>query len=397
MLWSYVHIQITGADVSGVMRNICEQGIVLENVRAEDGLCVRAVIRYRDLMRVKHMVKKANHRITVIHIGGLFILLSNLVKRPVLVLSVALLVFLSFWIPSRVFFVGVEGNRNVLTTRILQEAESCGICFGSKRSYVRSEIVKNNLLEAIPELQWVGVNTKGCTAMISVREDASQKNSSEAIGYSNIVADRDGIVLYTSVTAGMPACAVGDAVKEGQVLVSGWQDLGLLVKTTRASGEIFAQTERKIEMVTPLTLTQKGQIQQDRMEYSLIVGKKRINLSKGSGISYVGCDKIYASYYLTLPGGFVLPLALETNSKVIHDVSDDYKDAELAQALLAEQADNYLLAQTVSGTIQNRQLHFCKEQTLGRVVAHYTCVEMIGRERVGEMNIHYGENDGENR
>lgn len=393
----YVHIRITGPDISGFVSNICGQGVILRDLQVDDGLRVRAIVRSQDLRSIIQLAGRTNHKVTVLSVGGLIVMISGLLRRPVLVLSLALVVFLTFWIPSRVFFVGIEGNQNVPYSRILLEAESCGIRFGAKRSVVRSEAVKNRLLESMPELQWVGVNTKGCIATISVKEDASQKNSSIAVPYSNIVADRDGIVLYSSVTAGAPACKVGEAVKEGQILISGWQDMGLIIKTTRAAGEIYAQTDRVVELVTPLSYVEKGKIKSDSINYSLIVGKKRINLSKGSGISYAGCDKIYASYYLTLPGGFTLPLALETTCSVSYEIAGILEDADHARALLSEQADKYLLAQTVSGTIQGRQLLFEEDKNLGRTTARYTCVEMIGRERIGEMDIQYGEDRGENR
>ena len=392
MLWNFARIRITGANTSGVVDDLCKNGVVLEGVRAEDELSVCATIRSRDLTKLKGRVERQNHSVSVVGTGGIYQLTTEVVKRPILLFAICLIVFLSFWVPTRVFFIGVTGNGNILTWRILQEAESCGICFGAKRSYVRSEVVKNNLLESIPGLQWVGVNTKGCTAVISVREDLSEKSNTENVGYSNIVAERDGIVLYTSVTAGSPACAVGDAVQEGQVLISGWQDMGLLVKTTRASGEIFAQTERQIEMITPVSMTQKGEIVYDETKYSLLLGKKRINLSKGSGISYTGCDKIYERKYLTLPSGFVLPLAIEIERTIVREALEYSQDKECIQTLLLEQIDRYLLDQTVSGTIQSRILQIEDKKTLCRIIARYNCVEMIGRERIGEMNIQYGEN-----
>ena len=92
-----------------------------------------------------------------------------------------------------------------------------------------------------------------------------------------------------------------------------------------------------------------------------------------------------------------MPLALETTCSVSYEIAGILEDADHARALLSEQADKYLLAQTVSGTIQGRQLLFEEDKNLGRTTARYTCVEMIGRERIGEMDIQYGEDRGENR
>ena len=57
--------------------------------------------------------------------------------------------------------------------KILERAEYCGVHFGAKAGSVRSEQVKNRLLFEIPELRWAGVNTTGCTAVITVAERQS--------------------------------------------------------------------------------------------------------------------------------------------------------------------------------------------------------------------------------
>lgn len=395
--WNFVHIKITGADVSATVNRLCESDIILHDVWYENLLCVRASVSYRDYVRLNKLVSKSNDSVIVHKTGGIFLLLNKMINRPVLAVLTVSMLLLSLWVPSRIFFIKVEGNRNVLATRILQEAENCGIYFGAQRTAVRSENIKNNLLEAMPELQWVGVNTKGCVAVISIREDLNQKRAEEAVVYSNIVAERDGIVISATVTSGAPACAPGDAVKKDQVLVSGWQDLGLLVKTTRAVGEIVAQTERELKLNTPLAYMKTGSKSNSQTSYSVIIGKNRINLSKNSGIYYTGCDKIYTSYYLTLPGGFVLPLAFETEHTVVYNNAPYQMPSDAANKVISEQADRYLLSQTVSGVIQNRHLYFTADDTMGRTFAKYTCVEIIGRERTGELNIHYGENDGTNR
>ncbi len=397
MIRTDVHIRIAGADISRVIQQICEKGIVLQNVVYEDLLHVRATVNYSDYTQTIEIIRKLNHKVRTIRTDGVLPLVSRILKRPVLNVSILGLFFLSLWIPGRVLFISVEGNDTVLTTQILQKAEACGIHFGAKRSVVRSEIVKNNLLESLPELHWVGVNTKGCTALIKVREDVSHNDNEKPVLFSHIVAKRDGIVLHTTVTAGTPSCEPGDAVKEGQVLVSGWQDLGLVVKTTRANGEIFAQTERKMKMVTPVNYVQKGKIISDETKYSVLIGKNRINFTKGSGISYTGCDKIYTTYYLTLPGGFVLPLALSTSRTIIYEMKESPQVPAVVKNILSEQAEQYLLSDTVSGIIQNRRIQFVEENGVGRIDGEYTCVEMIGRERIGEMDIQYGKNNGEDR
>ena len=141
--------------------------------------------------------------------------MKGLLSRPVLLGGMGLLLAASLYLPSRVLFIRVEGNSVVDTREILAAAEACGIRFGASRREVRSEKVKNNLLEKVPDLQWAGVNTAGCVATISVRERqiTAEEQAEEAV--THLVAARDGYIVSTTVTQGTPLVQVGQTVRAG--------------------------------------------------------------------------------------------------------------------------------------------------------------------------------------
>ena len=64
---------------------------------------------------------------------------------------------------------------------------------------------------------------------------------------------RDGFIVSATVTRGNFLCRVGQSVKAGQVLISGYTDCGICIQATRAEGEIYAQTSRDFAAVTPLS------------------------------------------------------------------------------------------------------------------------------------------------
>ena len=170
--------------------------------------------------------------------------------------------------------------------------------------------MKNSLLEALPELEWAGINTYGCTAVISVSEKTQSSESSDKHKVSSIVAERDGIISSCTVIRGNPVCKIGEAVRAGETLVSGYTDCGIKIQATRAQAEIYATTMRQLTVLSPLDYIQEGQIRCEETKYSLILGKKRINLSKDSGNFTSVCDKMYWQYYCVLPGGFQLPISV---------------------------------------------------------------------------------------
>lgn len=387
------HVQISGADIPRSIRRISEKGIVLYSVEYVDLFTARFRIQRSQLASFRAETEDKGDKIEILGFSGFWIKVSKIHKRPVLLVMILFLLFLTAWLPKHILFVAVEGNASTSTELILQQAELGGVHFGTKRSDVRSEVLKNHLLETIPSLQWAGVNTVGCTAVIQVREDPAAQSGAEEIRFSSVVASVDGIVTSCTILSGTPACAVGDAVKQDQVLISGYQDLGLVVKTTRSKGEVFAQTEHMVRVVMPAQYQALESSEEEIVNYALIFGKKRINLSKDSGISYVGCDKIYTEYWLTLPGGFVLPVALVREQISVGQNARSGLDPEAAYVSMSDYADGYLLDSIVSGRILNRTVFSEYQNEALCLTIRYNCLEMIGRERKEEFRFEYGKND----
>ena len=291
-----------------------------------------------------------------------------------------LLIVFTVFLPSRVLFVRVEGNKEIPARKIIDVAQTCGIGFGASRRMVRSEKIKNALLSALPQLQWAGVNTEGCTAIISVREGIRNKDEDLQEPVSSIVASQDGYILSGTVLRGTALFQPGQAVSAGQVLISGYTDCGIYIQATQAEGEIMAQTTRHLEALTLSEYCQKGRELARKRKYSLVIRKKRINLWKDSGISDGIYGRIYKEYYFMLPGGFKLPLSFCVEEFTEYERETKTLSLQSAEASLSAFADRYLNGLMIAGTIVDKTETIFREGEHYHLDGSYTCVEMIGRE-----------------
>ncbi len=385
-------VELTSAEPEAALDAINTRGIKIFHVEQEQELTFCFRIFRKDYGTLAALCEKRGERLRILRKLGLYWAGKQLLHRPMLTLGTALFLTLAFYLPSRVLFIRVEGNSAVPTRLILAAAEESGICFGASRREVRSEKVKNALLSAVPELQWAGVNTAGCVATISVRERTDTQSVQNTWEVTSIVAARDGYILSGTVTRGNALFQAGQAVKEGQVLVSGYTDCGICIQATRAEGEIMAQTSRDLEAVTPSQWQQRGEITQVRRQYSILLGKKRIILWKDSGISDATCDRMYMEYTLRLPGDFPLPLTLCVEEYTAYEMNAAELPQTEAEEALSKFAGQYLAQQMIAGVIQQRLETVHLENGVYRLRGHYVCVEMIGRvrqERTGDSN---GEN-----
>lgn len=388
-----VEVELTSANPTGALRNISAAGIHLYGVSQIGDLTLQFEILRKDFVKLRGLTEKRGETLCLKRRKGLYWSGKRLLNRPLLLCGLAILLGAALFLPSRIYFVQVEGNTTIPTRLILSEAQNCGIGFGASRREVRSEKMKNALLAAIPELQWAGVNTKGCVAVISVREKTTANENTAVPDVSGIVAARDGVIFSCTVESGNALCKVGQAVRKGELLISGYTDCGLSIRATRSVGEIYAQTEWDLEAQTPSEYVYRGKKTETKKKYALIIGKKRINFYKDSGISDATCDKMSEVSYLTLPGGFTLPVALVTEQWSSYEQQTMAVEPEMAQMLLEGFAQSYLQQQMIAGQILQKKQQISQWEGAYCLQGQYACYEMIGREQSGEILTDYGKSD----
>ena len=388
-----VLVQIVTADCAGILTAIYQSEISIWNVSQLDYFTLKLSVSERELVLLERLTKRHGGELTVLQIGKSKAALRQLFARPVILFGVLLLLLATLFIPTRVFFFRVEGNERIPKKQILEAMQACGVGFGSSVRQIRSESVKNQLLQTLPQLKWTGVNTRGCLAVISVKEREEEEPYNKASIVSSIVAARDGIIESCTVTSGTQICRIGQAVKEGQLLVSGYTDCGMTIRAGHSEAEIYAFTKRNLRIVLPTECSSRGERTQIFQKYSLIFGKKRINFYNDSGISDTSCDKMYRRYTMTLPGGFELPIVLLVERITLY--SEELISIQPTEASRVAQnaAKDYLTQNMISGTVAVSAVSERYDSGAYILNGEYRCREMIGRLQ-NEGNLNYnGEND----
>ena len=377
-------IKITCADISTLLNAINASGISLWNVSLKNDLQIYVTINSIDLPIMKNVCSKYGASWIIVDRFGVYYKIRYVLKRPVITSFLFMILLMSLYLPSRILFVSVEGNALVPTGKILEAAQNCGITFGASRRLVRSEKMKNSLIQAIPELQWAGINTSGCIAVISVGEKTDNEILSEQdMRVGSIVASRDGVIQDYTVQRGSALCSIGQVVKKGQVLVSGYTDCGIVTKATQAQAEVKALTYREIEAVSPILLSIVQDKKTANTRYSVRVGKKLIKLYKDSGNLDTSCAKIYKERYAKLPGGYSLPIVLieetiqQYNSVPIQD-DQNYDWLKMF-------VEGYLQSVMISGEFVSSDVDISVSDDAAVLFGKYVCLEMIGTLKYEQM------------
>lgn len=382
-------LEFTSASPEKTLEAITSARIPLFWIEQKSELTYQIQVSRKDYRRISNMIQRRGDRLETLRKKGLYWTVKNYFHRPIPVIVFLFLLIFSVYLPSRIFFVTVSGNVTLPDRLIISAAEDCGICFGASRKAVRSEQIKNALLSALPQLQWVGVNTTGCTAVISVRERIAEERPPNSNTVSNLIADRDGYILSATATSGTQLVFPGETVVEGQLLISGYTDCGLCIRASRSEGEFFAQTSRKIRAVVPQTYISSSTAQNKQYKISFLIGKKRINLWKDSRISDTSCGRIYEEYYVSLPGGYQLPIGISIDRYLDYELLETKLSQTDAQSLLQNFSEHYTIQQMVAGQILQKRNQLMSLDDLYQLESSYICREMIGkeqREEIGDIN-----------
>lgn len=382
-----VIVEIITAEPENFLQILNSNGIVLKNIQHTDPLTLLFEQKRSDYKKMCSLAEKAGAHVKLIKKSGIYWGLKSLIGRPVLITGTLLIFLLTLFLPTRILFVKIKGNESLPASLILEKAELCGISFGASRKAVRSESTKNQLLSFLPELRWVGVNTYGCVAVISVQEKPDYQLKSGGNTICHIVAAKDGIISEMTIFQGTGQCKVGQAVEKGQVLVSGYVDHGISLEATSANAEIMGYTGNVLYMYTPTARRVRDKQLAEKTQYKLLIGKKLINFSKDSGISDTECVRMYEERYLTLPGGFRLPIALIRERTMPYSLESDVTLDPSSYTWVESVAKDYLHSQMLSGEI-------LRASTLTEIVddvhvlyGTYQCRELIGRIRSEEKLI----------
>lgn len=298
-----------------------------------------------------------------------YVLLAAALALPLL-LAVSSLFILDF---------EVTGNDTVATETILQALERCGVAVGTRGIGLDQDELRNRVLPLLPDVVYLAVNVRGCTAHVQVVERTRPPHLYRDGDVQNIVARRDGLITRIEALDGTTCVAVGDTVQAGQVLLGGVADSPRGCRYMRATGRIWARTWYEWTLPVPLAVQEKTGETQATRRAALLIGRDRINLHAGGSVLQGNCDKITKYHPLWLPFGLRLPVTLVTERITSYGVYDGLRPEAVARA----EGETQLLSQLArtvgpDGRVLKTDISARRQGAYLLVTLRAECEEQIG-------------------
>ena len=209
-----------------------------------------------DYPKLRPLAKKAGVKLRLVEKRGAPFKKKKLRGRQGLLVGLAVFFAFLFVMTRFVWSIHVEGNETIPQEVILDVLEEAGVRPGVLRGGIDVREAERLTMLAISEIGWIALNIDGSTIYVIVNEALPTPPIIDPRTPVNIVAERAGQVLEMRVYAGQPVVGLGDAVLEGQVIVSGIPLDGAGQNLLRhARADVIAQVVDEIEVRVPLNQT----------------------------------------------------------------------------------------------------------------------------------------------
>ena len=203
--------------------------------------------------KLREIARKTGVRISVTSKNGFVFFIRKKRYRTGLIAGAAF--YCVFVIVMNMFVWNIEagGSERYSPEQLTQAAEKVGVRYGICRFFFDERKAAREIYKAFDdELSWVTVNIIASKCYIDVRDSDVSKNNEKVKKKepSNLIADFNGVILSDETYSGIKNISKGNAVKEGDLLISGVMDneYGTAVYYA-AEGNFTARHNRYFESV----------------------------------------------------------------------------------------------------------------------------------------------------
>ena len=374
-------VEITSSAPERVVNLCAAHGIPFWDVDWRTERCFRVTTTLPGLRRLREVTADTDADIRLLRKTGAPELWRRCRRRYVLLAAALALLLLLALGSAFIWDFAVSGNDTVPTEEILQALERCGVRVGTRGVGLDQDDLRNRVLPLLPDVVYLAVNVRGCTAHVQVVERTRPPHLYRDSDVQNIVAVRDGLVTEVTALDGAAAVSPGDTVTAGQLLISGAADSPRGVRLMRATGTVRARTWYTLTVPIPLAAAERAGESGHVTRLSLDAGRRRIKFYGGGSVLGADCAKIAEYRPAVLPFGLRLPLSLVTERTVAYDTAPARNAAEAARRE-GEAQLLYQLHQTIGEDGAVLHTAFSREERGGwlYVTLRAECEEQIGME-----------------
>lgn len=377
-----VTVTVSGAFPEGLLNECAAAGVEIISAVPVDDFTLSLTVPYRRLKLLRRLAERSMCTLSGEQEAGALSTGKRLRRRTVPIMLLLALVLLLFWSRAYIWEIEVTGNETVPTGEILDVLEQCGVGIGSFWPAFTSDNIRSEALVKLPDLAWLTVNVYGSRAQVIVRERIEKPEMIDNDEPVDILAKKDGFIINVQALGGEALVKAGQAVTEGQTLISGAVGSAYSgIRTVHAYGDVTARTYYELTAVSPAMEQEKVYTGAEKSRWALVIGGSRVNFYGNSSIPDSDCDKIYSEYKLGIKGLFSLPVSLVKEISRFYETAEAETDAYQVRLMLEQKLHQRLLEEIGGGKIISESYTRSESGGIISVCLRAECEESIGVSR----------------
>ena len=242
IVFGFLRVCIYGDFKERALTLCAQNGITLWNNRLKEGK-IECSILVKDFRFLRSVLRGKGVKVHILKKRGVPFILNRYRKRSGILVGAVLFFAIIQLMSGYIWIIDVEGNSKVSTAKILSACHSVGLDIGIRKDSFYPKLKREELMLRLDGVAWSSLNVEGSRLTVNVTEI---KESDKEKTYSNLKAASDGIIEKMDITSGTSVVSVGQAVKKGDLLVSGIIETADGTRFVGSRGKVYAKTKEEI-------------------------------------------------------------------------------------------------------------------------------------------------------
>ncbi len=195
----------------------------------------------------------------VIRYYGKEFIINFLISNKYILISLVIGLLVLHLLCSTIFEININVDDESIKNIILESLKENGIDkYKRKKDFNELINIKEKILDRNKDtLEWIEINEKGCTYNIDVTPRIKEKELDLNEEASDIVARKDGKILYIVSESGTKLKDINDYVKKNDILISGNITKGDdVIYQVKSKGKVYAEVWYSVNITVPFNYTE---------------------------------------------------------------------------------------------------------------------------------------------
>ena len=346
--------------------------------RRENGE-LKILISPTEAKKIASALDKSGIIVYINTVYGFKCILYALRIRLGILTGLAVLIWMLIASTSVIFTVDIEGALGQSRESIEAELSELGVRVGARIKDVDRAEAVSGFLKRNPQYSWASLDFDGTTArlMLLPRTEGGEESVMPRI----LVSDCDGVITAVSVYSGKALVSVGDVVKKGDLLISGYvSGCGPqygddpMLRYEGADGEVYAYVRESVSVTVPYESAVTEVLPVKAVGVTVSVLGRAFNVGR---IEDGGAYRTEQRRHITLFSEITLPITY----RVCRQVSEITETTRLneAEAELKARAQAYkeLCLALGQAELTDTEIKTDKNEGGVTVTVSYGCVRLI--------------------